>query len=274
MHAKHISSSHHLVGNFNGHLADVCFLFADEAFYAGDKAGENVLKSLITEPFLMVERKGIDAVAQKNCLKIFMCTNNEKAVPASRDERRFCVFNVSNVRNDSSYFDDLGAAIECPEVQAAFLDKMLKRDISNFRTGNIPESQGLKDQRYQSLCSIGKWLFECIKHGELRFKDEAVRTYWQTEISTARLYDSYEFYCSRMFLGKYDKADLTAFGLYLNNVGFQKRRTKKGGTVRYMRSRPDAIELFQKYAKVTIALDVIEDADAFGCTFEPILSDV
>jgi hypothetical protein len=151
---------------------------------------------------------------------------------------------------------------------------MLKRDVSKFRNGHIPESQGLKDQRYHSLCSIGKWLFECIKHGELRFKDEAVRTYWQTEISTTRLYDSYEFYCARMFLGKYDKADFTAFGIYLNSVGFQKRRTKKGGTVRYMRSWPDAIELFQQYAKITIALDVIEDDDVDVCSFEPILSDV
>ena len=39
-HAIHISNSKHLVGHFNSHLADSLFLFLDEAFWAGDKAGE------------------------------------------------------------------------------------------------------------------------------------------------------------------------------------------------------------------------------------------
>jgi len=32
-----------LVGNFNAHLIDCVLLFADEAFWAGDKQGENTL---------------------------------------------------------------------------------------------------------------------------------------------------------------------------------------------------------------------------------------
>jgi phage/plasmid primase-like uncharacterized protein len=39
-HAMHISNPSHFTGRFNGHLADVLFLFVDEAFWAGDKAGE------------------------------------------------------------------------------------------------------------------------------------------------------------------------------------------------------------------------------------------
>ena len=276
VHAIHLSQSSQLVGKFNRQLEDACFVFADEAFFAGDKVAEGVLKSLITEPFLMIEPKGFDAFQQKNYMKVFMATNNEKAVPASRDERRFCVFNVSNEkRGDHAYFSALKEAMDDPAVQAAFLHEMLTRDITGFHAGKIPESEGLKEQRYYSLCSIGKWLVECLTHGEFRFKDESLRTYWQTEISTSRLYKSYEFYCAQMFLGKYEKVDLTAFGLYLNRVGFIKikRRTKKAGTLRLMRSLPDAIELFQKYQKITIRRDVVVDADLYGCAFEPLLRD-
>src|SRR5262249_20852760 len=39
-HATHISSVKHLVGHFNVHLRDACFLFADEAYWPGDKSGE------------------------------------------------------------------------------------------------------------------------------------------------------------------------------------------------------------------------------------------
>jgi hypothetical protein len=48
-HALAISNPAHLTGRFNGHLADVLFLFVDEAFWAGDKAGEGTLKALVTE---------------------------------------------------------------------------------------------------------------------------------------------------------------------------------------------------------------------------------
>ena len=54
-HGFAISNAKHLIGNFNGHLRDAIFLFADEAFFAGDKTHVGTLKSLITEPYLTVE---------------------------------------------------------------------------------------------------------------------------------------------------------------------------------------------------------------------------
>ncbi len=97
-HAAYISSPRELIGNFNGHLADTCFLFADEAFFSGDKSAEGRLKSLITEPNLSIERKGIDSESQPNYLKIVMATNNDWAVPADKDSRRYCVCDVSSAK--------------------------------------------------------------------------------------------------------------------------------------------------------------------------------
>jgi hypothetical protein len=37
-HGLAISNAKHLIGNFNGHLRDAVMLFADEAFFAGDRA--------------------------------------------------------------------------------------------------------------------------------------------------------------------------------------------------------------------------------------------
>ena len=56
-HGFAISNAKHLIGNFNIHLRDCVFLFADEAFFAGDKAHVSVLKSIITEPYLTIEGK-------------------------------------------------------------------------------------------------------------------------------------------------------------------------------------------------------------------------
>ncbi len=109
VHGLHISSAKYLVGNFNSHLAETCFLFADEAFFSGIKEHESVLKSLITEPRLTIERKGVDMISQPNYLKILMTANSDYVVPASRDERRYCVFDVISDRiGDTVYFDALG----------------------------------------------------------------------------------------------------------------------------------------------------------------------
>lgn len=43
-------------------------MFADETLWAGDKRSVGALKRLITEPTLTIERKGIDAVQEKNCV--------------------------------------------------------------------------------------------------------------------------------------------------------------------------------------------------------------
>jgi hypothetical protein len=46
-HALQISSALHLVGRFNSHLRDTVLLFADEAFWPGDKAAEGTLKRIV-----------------------------------------------------------------------------------------------------------------------------------------------------------------------------------------------------------------------------------
>ena len=95
-HSMHIFQQSHLTGKFNGHLRSCLFLFADEAFWAGDKKGESVLKGLITEKSLVIEHKGIDPIQWPNRLHVVMAANAEWVVPASYDERRFAVFDVSN----------------------------------------------------------------------------------------------------------------------------------------------------------------------------------
>ena len=105
-HGRHISSATHLAGRFNAHFADTAFLFADEAFWPGDKSAEGSLKRMITEPTLFIERKGVDAYEVANALKIMMASNEAWVVPAGMDERRFAVFEVSEeFKQSAEYFD-------------------------------------------------------------------------------------------------------------------------------------------------------------------------
>jgi hypothetical protein len=56
-HGLRIQSREHLTGRFNPHLRDCCLLFADEAYWPGDKTAEGILKGLITEPDIPIEAK-------------------------------------------------------------------------------------------------------------------------------------------------------------------------------------------------------------------------
>jgi hypothetical protein len=94
-HFLHLSDARHLTGNFNAHLRDSCLVFADEAFYAGDKQHEGQLKRLVTEPTLMIEAKYANAVSVRNCLHLIVASNDDWVVPAGTDERRFFVLDVS-----------------------------------------------------------------------------------------------------------------------------------------------------------------------------------
>lgn len=249
-HSFHISSAKHLTGNFNSHLANVCFLFADEAFFSGDKTHEGVLKALITEPFLSVEMKGVDVIQQQNYLKIFMATNAEWAVPATKDERRYAIYDVADTAiGDVDYFKGLRKDIANPDVQAAFLYDMLNRDISTFSSGQIPESQGLKDQRLHSLPNHGKWLIDCFDKGSFDNSDQ-----WQEEVNSQEIWISYVAWCDTQKISEYGRITQTTLGRYLAQIGFIKRKTV--GVIKWkFGTLAEATAKFEQYEKITLTLE-------------------
>ena len=162
-----VSQPKHLVGNFNSHLRDCLFLFADESFWSGDKAGEQVLKALITERWLTVEEKYVPAVNWPNMLKILMAANADWVVPASADERRFFVLDVSGVAiNNRPYFDTLWAAIKGDET-GHMLHDLLKMDLSAWDHRRPPHTAALNRQKTLSLDSVGQWWYDCITDGTI-----------------------------------------------------------------------------------------------------------
>ncbi|TYP64024.1 bifunctional DNA primase/polymerase [Stutzerimonas stutzeri] len=165
----HISSPGHLTGRFNSHLQNCVCLFADEAFWAGNKEGEAVLKQLVTEPTITYEGKGRDAVNGRNHVHIVMASNNDWVVPAGMDgERRFAVFNVNtNRKGDKAFFDALNKQLE-NGGRAAFLHDMLKRDIGNWHPrDNVPQTEALAEQKMMSQSAEESWWDDLLESGKL-----------------------------------------------------------------------------------------------------------
>jgi hypothetical protein len=193
VHGMYITQAEHLVGKFNQHLLNCCLLFADEAFFAGDKRHEKVLQALSTEPTLVIEKKGTDAFQAVNRLGIIMATHSTWAVPASADERRYFVVDVSDARRgDRHYFTELWQAVNDPDVLAAFLHELLEVDLNGFNIRDIPHTEGLNDQKLASLGDFEKWLMRCLFFGYLPDPDPSVQPPWSDFWVTTSAYRAFE----------------------------------------------------------------------------------
>src|SRR5690606_8158768 len=112
-HFLQVANSQHLVGNFNAHLRDSVVVFGDEAFYAGDKKHESILKTLVTEENIVIEGKGVDAEPSRNYVHLILASNDEWVVPAGLDERRFFVIEMGEGhKQDHAYFKTIKQDLE------------------------------------------------------------------------------------------------------------------------------------------------------------------
>jgi hypothetical protein len=169
IHGLHISGRKHLTGNFNKHLMYCSLLYGDEVFWGGDLKEVADLKRLITEPTLTIEPKTVDAFSMPNCLHIIMASNEDWAVPAGPDARRFAVMDVSSKRiGDRDYFDKLWAEIEGGGT-AAMLYDLLSMDLQGWhpRQG-VPQTDGLMQQKLESLKGVDRLVYHLANEGKLQ----------------------------------------------------------------------------------------------------------
>jgi hypothetical protein len=197
-HGIHITNAKHLVGNFNAHLRDCVFLFADEAFYAGDKQHEGVLKGLVTEPSLPIEGKYQNVITVVNMLHILMASNSDWVVPATHDERRYAIFDVSDDRvgQIAEYFVPIAQQMERGGL-AAMIYEMLKRDISHFEVRNFPHTAALAVQKKHSLDSLQRWWIAVLERGFLYESRHGTSWFaeWHDFYTTELLWHSYTQWC-------------------------------------------------------------------------------
>ncbi|MGM9403681.1 primase-helicase family protein [Aliiroseovarius sp. KMU-71] len=162
-HAAVIEDSDQLVGKFNKHLLDACYIFADECFFVGDKRAAQKMKRRITGKTLMLEAKGVDSVTVLSHLGVITATNEAHAINVEVKERRYIIQRCSDARRgDRKYFERLAQHIE-GNGAAHFLDKMLTRDVRKFDPEHDrPLTDETIAQREMSLHGVHRWWQEAV----------------------------------------------------------------------------------------------------------------
>lgn len=186
-HYIQVSNAKFVVGDFNAHLRDCVFLFADEAFFAGDKKHESILKALVTEPTLTVEAKGIDAEPAPNFLHIGVASNEDWVVPASADERRYLVLQASDdARQNTAYFKELQRQLDAGGREN-LLHYLLRRDLTDFEVRHVPTTEGLTEQKALSQRSEESWWYHKLLEG--RWLPHHLR--YENSVAKDALYEDY-----------------------------------------------------------------------------------
>lgn len=217
-----VSSSKHIFGDFNRNLMSSVLVFSDEAFYAGDKKHESMMKTLITEPTLVIEGKGRDAILSPNFTHIIMASNSQWVVPAGDRERRFFVLDVADVQiQDHNYFGKILADLADGGYEN-LLHFFLSRDISGFEVRNPPRTRALQDQQVLSMSQEEQWLFNILSDGLIAGAE------WPEKISKDVLYEDYLLEVKE--LRRYCTLSKVAFGKFLSSVmpsGYPKSRQER-----------------------------------------------
>ncbi len=231
-HGITVSSSKQLAGNFNAHLRNAVFVFADEALWPGNKESEGTLKQLVTEPVISFEPKGKDVVQGRNLVHLMMASNEEWVVPAGKDARRFAVFDVSDARrNDHVFFDRLNRQMDGGGL-AAMLHDLLAIDLDGWHPArNVPQTQALAEQKVHSLDPASKFWMEVLDRGSVGNTAEADWLAGPVTLGDERrgVVEEYDAFLkrNRVFSAKATEKALTAAGQALGLRAVKVERNTK-----------------------------------------------
>ncbi|MGF1550923.1 MAG: DUF5906 domain-containing protein [Paracoccaceae bacterium] len=204
-HVAHIDQPERLTQKFNGHFATAILGHVEEAFWSGARDRKGILQALITSRTTTLERKGVDPITVDSFVRLLMTTNEEWAVPASADERRYAVFDVPAARiGDRGYFDALYRQID-GDGPAGFLAYLLGVDLSGFEPRDVPQTGALLDQKLASLTNVERWWFEALWDARLPdgggmgagFGDDASWATTSQEIERTALRADYEHWLAK-----------------------------------------------------------------------------
>jgi hypothetical protein len=171
-HYMQVTNPEHLVGRFNSHLADLVVLFADEAFFAGDKEHESVLKTIITEERRTSEMKYANVEQGQNYLHLIMASNKTWVVPTDADDRRYFVLDLPPMIHDESYFPTLRRSMDLVEDGGEgglcnLLYFFQTYDLSGWRSKDRPRTKGLSTQKMLSLPAEQDWWHSRLTEGTM-----------------------------------------------------------------------------------------------------------
>ena len=136
-----------LLGNFNSALLNSYVINLEEVDYFSTKENADILKNLITETDLEVNKKQEDAKMIKSVHRFIGNTNHTTfPLKISANDRRYCIIRSSDEnKGNSEYFTKLNKIVKSKNLQATFYKYLSNIDIDDFISSKIPQTEYLNE---------------------------------------------------------------------------------------------------------------------------------
>lgn len=163
-----IRNSSSYLNNFNSVLEGKLLLFIDEASFSGSTKEASVLKGLIGNPSILVERKGYESYMTNFCGRFFFSSNGTKPIKMPIDNTRYWVMKVdgkyayaeeeSNPDQIKYYMDQVRHQMANGGLEK-FLWEMLERDITDFNRFHVPKTEQGIEMIKEALTEFDAWFY-------------------------------------------------------------------------------------------------------------------
>ena len=270
-----IDKAEQITGKFNQHLLGKLFVVLEEAIWAGDKAAEGTLKSLITDRRTMLEGKGTNAQEMDTYCRLVFISNEKQAVPASIDERRFFALKVSEEYfGNEQYFNELIYEIEHGGIES-FMYHLQNIDISKINVRKAPRTEALFDDIYANMTTVERFLYELLQEDYVYLEETLVTNYtirgtnttsiypgiamhlWDSKISKVALFKYFEKWereilKKNVYIPKHDITTQKGLVREINKIMFFKEIKIKGEHGYELPSKEMARKMFESKVKCKI----------------------
>jgi len=146
------------------------------------------LKSLITEDYVSIERKGLENQDCGHFPGFIVLSNHDAPIRVEQGDGRIVCLDVSpRCKGNFKYFDQLGKILEHPDTPGSFMGYLLNQDLSNWKPEkNMPTTKMKTETMREHLPNPIRFI---IDHISVWSKDQIEKP------GCAMLYQEYRTWC-------------------------------------------------------------------------------
>ncbi|TCO77152.1 DUF5906 domain-containing protein [Chromatocurvus halotolerans] len=261
-HCVQFTDQQHMETQFTGILEGKVLVLNNEAYWGGNSKTAGKLKGLITEPYVVSERKGIEACTVFNPLWFGFMSNSEYFIPADKSSRRFMATEISDChKQDSEYFIALFDQMNSGGTEALLYEllsmELSEEDLRNTLK-NPPTTKALLKQGNRTHEDFASWVQQLALEGNIPHRSGEGATYFFYPSKQA--FD--DFVTFRKAAGLYPATvGHAGFGKLVRALGVTQAKPRIDGSQMRCYKLPPLGE-FRRRVVETYPCDELEEVDA------------
>ncbi|PKB93430.1 hypothetical protein RhiirA5_405004, partial [Rhizophagus irregularis] len=244
------------MGRFNAAVRAKKLIILNECDMSGKEwhGANNRLKSLITEPYISIEEKGIDVKVIDDFAGYMILSNHAMPIRIEMGDERFVALNVSaKYKGNREYFGSLVKVLENLDTASSFMSYLLSRDLTGFNPRSIPDTQMKRELIEASIPNPQRFIQYYL---EMMWPDNCDTL----EIPCTNFYSTYQNWCSEK--GENKTLSDNKFGMEIKQFAPKMRVSRSGTRINYYIL--DKAKIVENFSKVIQDVQDVQEAPVEG----------